>query len=656
MPQDTNYHSLATRLLQLICSIFILSMMLIFIFNLTLTKNIVEQNIQSSVKQTVKYYHAQVSSWLNLHTDQLKRLQYEIVSLPQNERISSRISQLITLSTSYGKEFDVISDYIVFPNRQMISGDGWIADANYDPTQNAYYKNALDQELYISEPYIDTTTKNFVLTISMPVKIDGTLYGVLCRDLKITKIQELFGSYTYDNGTYLYLLDRQGTILSHKNNTFAPSNSSISSAEDVSMPILMQAVDQLQSGRDYDGVSKYFFAEQESLSGWIIGFVYPQSILHDRLMQQTLSNVIVFLILLGISLILLISTLRRKLSPVQTLVQTANDIENGHFGVEISTDSKDEIGLLSHTFRNTADYLREIIAEISQMLTQLGQCNLTIEPTCEYRGEFTDIQQSIQNIIKQMKSLISQIEQASKLVSHGANQLASHAHDLSESSMAQSAQIENIVDNMNTIKTAVQDSATRCESTGAITIEVSKKLQSSNTHMQEMMIEMEKINQSSSEIKKIIKTIEDIAFQTNILALNAAVEAARAGEVGKGFAVVASEVRELAIKSAAAAQDTSNLIESSIETINRGSVAAHQTAESLSTSVDAADHVLQQMQEIVTLFNGQAEQIEQITHRISDFSHSVQTNAATAQENQATSEDLSHQAYQLQSLLDRFQY
>lgn len=214
--------------------------------------------------------------------------------------------------------------------------------------------------------------------------------------------------------------------------------------------------------------------------------------------------------------------------------------------------------------------------------------------------------------------------------------------------------MEELAATINEISNQVKSNAENAHNVNKLADDVGLKMTESNQQMQTMIEAMKEISSSSSEIGKIIKTIEDIAFQTNILALNAAVEAARAGEAGKGFAVVADEVRNLASKSAEASKNTAVLIESSILAVEKGTKIADETAHTLLESVEGAQKVTRTIDQISKASEEQASSISQITQGIDQISNVVQTNSATAEESAAASEELSGQAQILKGLISQF--
>ena len=645
---------LVRSLMKIITTIFCVSAALVFIVNIIITKVNIEDEKQRLFEQTVQYYTAEVSGWMDVQIQQLKLMQHKLQSFAPQDLTYANIMPVVQNATEYGQERGVVSDYVVLNTKEIISGDGWQAEAGYDATKNEYYIKPQSMDVYVSEPYIDTVSHDFVITISVPIQIDGKFYGVLARDVSIAAVQEILHSYEETEGSYLYLLDAKGGILIHENEAYETTSSQLITVSDVGMTSMQEAIGKTTIEKDYDGENKYFFAEQEPDSGWIVGIAYPQKAVRHDIITQVLCSLVFFVAAVVIGLFILTSIMRKKFLPIYDVTNAAKQLEYGNFDIHLNVNSQDELGDLALSFEDTGDYLRSVIKEISNILQELTKGNLTVKTTLEYRGEFVTVQTAIHHIIRQMNEVMYNIEMAGEQVSSGAAQVADNAQHLSENSMTQAAHVESIFEDMRRVKEAVEENTRRTVTTETVTMDVSKQLEESKNRMSDMMQEMDKIKQSSSEIGKIIKTIEDIAFQTNILALNAAVEAARAGAAGKGFAVVADEVRALANKSAEAAQNTTALIQTSIETVDRGVEVAHQTEKALLEAVEFANQVVEETQAIAETSQEQSNNIDHITQTISDFSDAIQTNTATAEENAATSEEMAGQAQILQELLERF--
>ena len=365
--------------------------------------------------------------------------------------------------------------------------------------------------------------------------------------------------------------------------------------------------------------------------------------------------VIVLMIVAGV--LCSVYVIRSITSPVKEIDQVAKNIAAGNLDEEIHYRSRDELGILAVNFNSTVSRLRDYvnyINEISSILDQVAEGNLVFQLTYDYAGEFAKVKTALTNISDSLNNTMSQISQSSDQVASGSEQVSSGAQALSQGATEQASSIEELAATVNEISSQVKQNADSAQNASSRVNEVGSEAAESNRRMQDMLAAMAEISDRSSEIGKIIKTIEDIAFQTNILALNAAVEAARAGEAGKGFAVVADEVRNLASKSAEASKNTAALIESSLKAVENGTKIADETAMSLNEVVTGVQDVTGTINEISNASEAQARSISQVTQGIDQISSVIQTNSATAEESAAASEELSGQAQILKNLVSQF--
>lgn len=314
--------------------------------------------------------------------------------------------------------------------------------------------------------------------------------------------------------------------------------------------------------------------------------------------------------------------------------------------------SEDETGLLGDATKTIVVGLQSIIDDEAYLLGAMANGCFTVESKAAdyYIGDFTPLLHSINGIIKSLNDVLGQINLAADRVSSGSEQVSSGAQDLSQGATEQASSVQELAASIMEISVQISDNAANANSASTESSKSSDEITQSNIKMQELIAAMGKINDSSQEIGKVIKTIEDIAFQTNILALNAAVEAARAGAAGKGFAVVADEVRNLSSKSAQAAKGTTALIEDAVRAVEHGTQIANEMASALIAVVDTALGVAGTVDKIAAASIQQAQSISQISMGIDQISSVVQTNSATAEESAAASEELSSQSQLLKHL------
>lgn len=367
------------------------------------------------------------------------------------------------------------------------------------------------------------------------------------------------------------------------------------------------------------------------------------------LIATVILAVVIVLIVMGI-------LVKAIITPVYEINMAAKAIANGDLSATITYDSKDEFGELANAMKALLHSVVGIIKDLDYGLSEIGNGNFTVESQAKelYIGDFDNLHTSMLQITANLSSTISQISQASEQVASGSDQVSSGAQALSQGATEQASSIEELSAAIAEITEQIRQNAENAKLANSSAELAGKEIFNSNEQMKNMVDAMDKINSKSSEISKIIKVIEDIAFQTNILALNAAVEAARAGAAGKGFAVVADEVRNLASKSAQAAKSTTNLIEETLVAVQNGSKIASNTAKSLDESAKVTKEAVLLIDKISEASNQQAQSATQVNIGVEQIASVIQTNSATAEESAAASEELNGQAEVLKSLVSKF--
>ncbi len=368
------------------------------------------------------------------------------------------------------------------------------------------------------------------------------------------------------------------------------------------------------------------------------------------------SQILTMVVVVAIGIIFSFMIIKCIRQPVLEIADAAVEMAKGKLDVAICYQSKDELGVLADQFREVVRKIGAIFDDENKFLAKMADGDLTVDSICEheYIGDFHQVLVSFRTIAERMNAAMTQISGSSDQVSSSADQVSSGAQALSQGATEQASSIEELAATIAEISEQIQENASNANYANEKVNAVGDEMNLSNTKMQDMIQAMSEISNSSHEIGKIIKTIEDIAFQTNILALNAAVEAARAGSAGKGFAVVADEVRNLASKSAEASKNTAALIENSIRAVENGTQIADETAQSLLHAVDGAKEVTVLVDKISEASAVQSASIAQITQGIDQISSVIQTNSATAQESAAASEELSSQAQLMKGQVSKF--
>lgn len=366
--------------------------------------------------------------------------------------------------------------------------------------------------------------------------------------------------------------------------------------------------------------------------------------------------IIVILLIIGIALTLFFVSILLKLilQPIREIQYGLHELSKGDLKCEIAYESKDEFGKMCDDMRFSFKELEIYVKEISRLLGEFAQGNFTVTTDVNFLGDFEEIGTSTNQFKSKISNAMFEMQNTSIQVTSASDQVASSSQALAQGATEQASSIQELSASIMEVDGQIKENAKRATEANHLAQQSSVDVSNSNDKMTELSGAMDIISQKSEEIEKIIKTIEDIAFQTNILALNAAVEAARAGSAGKGFAVVADEVRNLAAKSSEASKNTASLIADTAMAVTNGVQLTKETASALSNVIQNTEGIRQRINEIAVVSQEQSEIVSQISQGVEQISAVVQTNSATSEESAATAEELSAQAGILKNILSQF--
>ena len=627
---------------------------------------------------SIYFTYASTNSVVNQSLQVMAQLASERINkeLQRYESITQEVGSIARLSNAdilMGEKEDLINQRVKTYGFQA----GGIIDANgvgmFDHktySSQEYYKSAMQGETVVTEPMVDEKTGDLTIVVAAPLWQNGIPnsqpIGVVYFIPQQNFLNDIVSSIKISDNGGAYLINNQGTVIAHQNLALVQqkSNSIEQAKTDPSVAKLAEIVQKMIQGES--GVGSYRFngtdrmlayAPLPDTNGWSVGVYCGASDFMGMTYLGMGVAVALTLLALLVAWIIAFRISKRIGDPIKQCAQRVELLSQGDLASPVpEVRAKDETAILAGATQNLVHGFNTMLGDIHDQLARMAAGDFTVQSNCKemYVGSFSAILTSIDALKRDMTETLQQIDQAADGVAGGAEQLSSGAQVLSQGATEQASSVEELAATITEISAQVRETAAHAEDAHKKVNQTSTEIDSCNAQMEQMVSAMQMIDETSAEISKIIKTIEDIAFQTNILALNAAVEAARAGAAGKGFAVVADEVRNLAAKSAEASKNTANLIESSTGAVAMGMQLADDTAKSLQKVVQSTGSVSEVVGKISAAAQSEAGAIEQVTQGIDQISGVVQTNSATAQQSAASSEELSSQALMLKDQVRRF--
>ncbi|MBR6756458.1 MAG: methyl-accepting chemotaxis protein [Peptococcaceae bacterium] len=547
-------------------------------------------------------------------------------------------------------------------NNQLLHSNGNTTGEDFVLATRPWFQQlvANNGETIVTSAYEDVVSGEMVVSCATAVYKPGTkeIIGAVGMDISLQSLITQIGDMVIGEAGYISAYDCDNVLLCHpQEELLLQGYQDIPYSENMHAALAQQqstaAIEYTLNDAPYCGSVIYI-----PDIGWhIIGSVTEAEYQSD-IKDISMIVILGFTLCLALISAIVVFVATTIVKPLRKLNEVTAQLANGDLDVDVQSTSSDEVGQMAANISALVDRLKTYILyidEVSGVIDEIGRGNLVFELKQDYVGEFNRMKVALNEIQSSLSSTVVEIVNSAMRVDENTAQIATASQRLAQGSVEQASTIEELF-------ATVQDLTGKSVEDSKHFIELSKDIRSigdelsdSNNSMQQMVEAMENITTQSQQIAQIIKTIEDIAFQTNILALNAAIEAARAGSSGKGFAVVADEVRNLATKSSEAAKSITDLIQSSVQAVEDGSKIADNTAAALNSVADDVSKVVNEMEKFADRYQQQSTDLENVTVGIDQISAVVQNNSATAEENAATSEELAALVQVMRDLTEKFE-
>ena len=565
-----------------------------------------------------------------------------------------------TMKNMAGKDENILSLWVADVDaKQYVDSKGENAK-DFPTSERPWFIQMKERgSMTMTDPYEDFTTKKQVVSIATPVFQANTneIIGAVGLDLVLDNLNKSMAAYTLGNTGFYILVSAGGQVIYHP--VQENVNKSLTDV-DLSDNFKQTATAHTEGLIEYTSgtTQSHGYLSPVGDTGWMLATGLPNTEFYANYNQIVWIWGIVMLVSMALVLLMILLISSRLTAPIKQLEKAASEVAEGNLDVTVSVKSRDETGQLAREFGRMVAQLKDYrgyIQEITDALDTMSKGDMRIHLEYEYVGEFAPVKQALLGISDSLSKTLSLIDEIAAQVNSGAEQVSSAAQALAAGAAQQAASVEELSSMIARIDESSRENARNAENTVAVFEKSNQQFKSISSSVESLEGHMREISRSSSTIMGITRTIEDIAFQTNILALNAAIEAARAGAAGKGFAVVADEVRNLAAKSAEAVKQTAELLAKSNQTVELGASAVDEVSGSIQTVIELGNQTNEAVIGMGKSAKEQAEAVNQISEGLSQISAVVQTNAATAEESSASSTELSHQAETLHREICRFQ-
>ena len=608
------------------------------LYSYSSTISLVEKNSRSSAKTTARDIEALLQNYKNIA--KASGSDMTLIGNIPNEVRMKKVEQLVK---QYG-----------FTSGNLLDKKGVSIKDGTDFSDRDYVKAALNGKTNISDVTLSKYTNTYGISIAAPLISSGRIIGVVYYRADVDFMNDIVKHISVGQGSYAYILDENNNVIAHKNEKYIMNDKY---KEMIPKDIKNCISSQNGSMTCSYGGDKYIcgYSKIDKTANWRVVIASPESAYNSDILRFVKKLVISDIIALIAAIIVALIIARVISRPIVRVKNLLSALAQGDLSVQLNdTKNKDELGILQNSAVSLNRMLSDMLTQSGDVLSKMAAYDLTSEDMREYPGKFNELAASINSIKAILSNMILNIQNSSVNVDGGSKQLAEAASMLSEGTMAQASSLQKLVTDVENVAQNINANSDKTIFVNESLGNLDSEIKDGDQKMQELSNVVRTVEEMSEDIKKIVNTIDGIAFQTNILALNASVEAARAGESGRGFAVVAQEIGTLATKSSDASKKTAELIEKCIKGIESAKEYADITSDSLAKIVSDSNNIANAFDEMSKANEIQAKNANDIRNEIENISQVVQSNTATAQQTAASTEVLSEQAAALKDMTGRF--
>ncbi len=639
--------SLRHRLLLSITSVMIIGMLITAAISYNYSKDAIRKAVGHNMTNTVETCQIQINSWVNDIETDLNNLTYNslVSTILQNPSEPDKVNRLLQ---------KVKNDYPFYENLVILNKQGLvIAGSNPEVVgklklaDRSYFGEAMAGQVALSKPSASRDTGEPIFVLAVPIKTDQQVEGVLFAAVALSGFSKIFiDPLKIGEEGYAFVIDADGVLIAH------PDKQRILKVNTRDYEIGKE----MMKSENMNQIVSYRLNDEEKIltfsidnkTGWTVGVTAsPEDIYSsvNKVRDINIASTCILALVVAFILFLLVTPI---VSALNKGVALAKAVREGDTSLRIDVNRGDELGQLSHALNDMAEGLKQR----ADIIGKVANGDLRVRVPLLSKQDTLGL--AMERMLTNLDNTLIETSIVSEQVVSGSDQIASAAVSLSQGGTETAASLEEIAATVTQLSSQSNSNAGKAMRAKDLTSSAQNYAERGHNRMQEMVQAMDKIRVSSQGISKIIKTIDEIAFQTNLLALNAAVEAARAGQHGKGFAVVAEEVRNLAARSAKAAQETADMIEGAVALTVRGAETAEHTSNELINIVTEINNVSGLIAEIATASEEQSGGIAQIKIGLAQIEQATQQNMAMAEESASAAEELSSQAVQVQAMLKQF--